>query len=319
MKFVSGMSNLRNLLYIFLFVILPFVVKPQEEKRTASIKEAEDSLALLMNQIYSDSPFSIKEVANSRFIDILKATFVDEKVFNYPFDSLKHIGKIKSEDKKVRIFSWNFPQSGGYQKYYGFILLKKEKGGIQLIELIDERKSITNPIKDILTPNNWMGTLYYSISNVSYKGKIYYLLLGLDFNSMFSSKKIIDILSFDKEMQPKFGSSIFHVGDAVLSRVVFEFSARANMMLRYIPETKTIVFDHLSPYRPDFEGNYQFYGPDFTYDGFKFEKGSWVYVRDLDLRNSKRDPTKPKESPEKIPDPGFLYKSKGGIPMQIIK
>lgn len=311
------MSNLRNLLYIFLFVILPFVVKSQEGKRTVSIKEAEDSLTLLMKQIYSDSPISIKEVANNRFIDILKATFLDDRVFNYPFDSLKHIGKIKSEDKKVRIFSWNLPQPGDYQKYYGFVLLQKEKGGIQVIELTDNRKSITNPIKEILRPNNWMGALYYSITDVSYNGITYYILLGLDFNNEFSSKKIIDVLSFDKQMELSFGLNIFHVGEVVLSRVVFEFSARANMTLRYIPETKTIVFDHLSPSRPDFEENYQFYGPDFSFDGFKLDKGNWVYVRNLDLRNSKREPVKLKESPEKFPDPGFLYKSKGGVPMQI--
>jgi hypothetical protein len=33
------------------------------------------------------------------------------------------------------------------------------------------------------------------------------------------------------------------------------------------------------------EGNYQFYGPDFTYDGLKFEKGIWVSYSNIDVTN----------------------------------
>ena len=164
-----------------------------------------------------------------------------------------------------------------------------------------------------------MGALYYSVLESLYQGKTYYTLLGFDFNSLFSSKKIVEILTFGLGDEPVFGANIFKVDNSFIARVVFEFSARATMTLRYIPESQTIVFDHLSPYRPDFAGNYQFYGPDFTFDGFKLENGCWRYVRNIDIRNTKREPAKPKDKPEKLPEPGFLYKSKGGLPMQIIK
>ena len=45
------------------------------------------------------------------------------------------------------------------------------------------------------------------------------------------------------------------------------------MMLRYDDKLKMIVFDHLSPSKPSYEGKYQYYGPDFSYDGLIFEKG----------------------------------------------
>ncbi len=313
------MFYLRFTFSVFLLIISPFIAISQESGKLLSIKEAEDSLNSLMKQIYSDNSISTKETANNNLIDLFRMTLIKEEAFDYPFDSLKHIGKVKSENKRVRIFSWNFPQSGGYQKYFGFILLKKSKGNIQLYELTDNRKSITNPIRDILGARNWMGALYYTIADISYKGKTQYILLGLDFNNLFSSKKIIDVLTFGKNMEPIFGSNVFQVENNTLCRVIFEYSARVNMMLRYIPESKTIVFDHLSPSRPDFEDNYQFYGPDFTYDGFRFEKGRWIYVRDLDLRNSKREPAKPRDSPERFPDPGFLYKSKGGLSNRVLK
>lgn len=310
------MIYFRKLLCLLFLSILAFIAKSQDvEKR--SLQEIEDSLTVLMKQIYSDSPFSSREVANIKFHSLLGVVLAKEDAFDYPFDSLKHIGRIKSEDRKIRVFTWNLPQSGGYQKYYGFIVAKN--GNTQIFDLTDNRKAIINPIKDILSPQNWMGSLYYSIIDESYKGQTYYILLGFDFNNLFSSKKVIDVLSFGKDSEPIFGSGIFKVGDTFLNRVVFEFSARISMTLRYNKDSKTIVFDHLSPSRPDFSDNYQFYGPDFSYDGFKFDNGYWIYVRDLDMKNQKRKPVKLPDSPEKVPDPGFLYKSGGKLPKEIVK
>jgi len=305
------MFYFRCLTFSFFVSILAFGAKSQDIENR-SLKEVEDSLAVLMRQIYSDSPFPIREVANTKLHNLLRVVLAKEEAFDYPFDSLKHIGKIKSDDKKVRIFTWNLPLSGGYQKYYGFIVLKN--GNAHIFELSDNRKLIANPIKEILSPQNWMGALYYSIIDKTDNGQTYYILLGFDFNNLFSSKKMIDVLSFGKDSEPVFGSSIFKVGDAILNRVVFEFSARASMSLRYIADSKTIVFDHLSPSRPDFNGNYQFYGPDFSFDGFRFDKGYWVYVKDLEMKNSKRKSAKRPESPEKNPESGFLYRSKDVLP-----
>jgi hypothetical protein len=33
------------------------------------------------------------------------------------------------------------------------------------------------------------------------------------------------------------------------------------------------------------EGKYEFYGPDFTYDGLKFEKGVWIHYQNIDITN----------------------------------
>jgi hypothetical protein len=308
----------RILLGSLVFIIINFGANAQDVSGL-SFKQVEDSLSTLIKRVSSDNSFSAKEDANNRFLSLLHASLSKEGAFDYPFDSLKNIGKITSEDGKVKIFTWNLPLAGDYQKYFGFILYKKDKRNTLVFELSDSRKSIKDPTKEILGYQSWMGALYYSIVEQTYRGKTYYMLLGLDFNNIFSSKKIIEVLTFGKNSEPVFGSDVFKVGDDFLSRIVFEFSARATMILRYISDSQTIVFDHLSPSSPDYSGNFQFYGPDFTYDGFKYDKGLWVYVRNLDLRNPRREPVKLKESPEKLPEPGFLYKSKGGLPMQISK
>ena len=315
MKLFRTMYCSRIWLVSMLLFFSIFTVGAQE----LPLKSVEDSLATLMKKIYSDSPVSVREMANDEFIKLFEATVARVDAFDYSFDSLKYIGKVVSEDKKIKVFSWNFPLSGGYQKYYGFILLKNKKGELRLVELTDNRKVIGNPIKDILSPNSWMGALYYSVIDASYKGQTYYVLLGFDFNNLFTSKKIIDVLRIGERGELTFGSDVFYVGESSLSRIIFEFSARATMMLRYIPESQTIVFDHLSPSRPDYAENFQYYGPDFSYDGFRFEKGKWVYVRNLDLRNPKREPVKPIKSDENFVQPGFIYKSKGGLPMIIKK
>lgn len=315
MYLLKNMSSIRIFLSTVVLVLIIYNSKCQDVN-DIYFNQIEDSVKVQMGHIVKENSFSKKEEANNNVLSLFRNSLIKEGAFNYPFDSLKNIGRIRSKDGKLRIFTWNLPLAGGYQRYFGFIMYKKSKGKTLVFELNDSRQTINVPIKELLGNSNWMGALYYSLIEQVYKGKTYYLLLGFDFNNIYSSKKIIEVLTFGKDYKPIFGSNIFKVGDDVLSRVVFEYSARVTMTLRYIPELQTIVFDHLSPSSPDYADNYQFYGPDFTFDGFKYEKGSWIYVRNLDMRNPRREPVKPHEDPEKLPEPGFLYKTKSGLPMQ---
>ncbi|MHC1705239.1 MAG: hypothetical protein AB9846_15130 [Tenuifilaceae bacterium] len=305
-----------SLLLVLIFFVI--VINAQDVNKQ-SFKEIEKSLNTLVKKIAIEKSFATKEETNNQLVEYFRSALEKKGSIDYPFDSLKNIGKLVSKDRNVRIFTWDISQVGGNYKYYGFIQVRKDKKNTLVFELNDCRNSVKDQVNEILGVQSWIGALYYSIIEEEFKGKKNYILLGFDFNNAFSSKKIIEVLTFDDNYNPIFGSKLFKVGDINLSRVIFEFSARATLMLRYIADSKIIVFDHLSPSRPDFEGNYQFYGPDFSYDGFRFEKGEWVYTPDLDLRNPSRDRPKPIDTIQKLPEPGFLYKSKGGIPMQIVK
>jgi hypothetical protein len=68
-----------------------------------------------------------------------------------------------------------------------------------------------------------------------------------------------------------------------LNRIIFEFNERVQVTLEYNEVMKMIVFDHLSPSRPSLEGQYQFYGPDFSYDGLLFEDGIWKHYSDIQI------------------------------------
>jgi hypothetical protein len=64
------------------------------------------------------------------------------------------------------------------------------------------------------------------------------------------------------------------------------------MMLRYDKNSEMIILDHLAPPSDLYKDNFRFYGPDFSYDGYVYEKGNWVLTKDIDVRNPK--PVQPK-------------------------
>jgi hypothetical protein len=128
---------------------------------------------------------------------------------------------------------------------------------------------------------------------VKYKKKKYYVLLGWDGNNRISNKRLIDVLYFTEKGFPKFGDAIFSSESGkVKKRIIFEYQAGLVMSLRYEDEKNAIVFDHLSPSNPSLEGQFSFYGPDFSYDMMQFKDGKWIYIKDVLPRNDKGKPDK---------------------------
>lgn len=272
-----------------------------------TLEKREDSLSVLLNAIVKAEAIDQKMVLNQQFAHLLKESLFDESSMDYPFEKLKNIGILSTPSKKVRIFTWNIPQTVGKQIYYGLIQIKRNDF-YSVFSLNDSRSEVTSPQVEVLNPKKWWGALYYYIDERKVGDKSIYTLLGVEMNNLFSTRRVIETLWFNEKNEPVFGAPVFSVNKQVINRVIFEYSARTNMVLKYLPEKEMIVFDHLSPQRPDLVGNYQFYGPDFSYDAFRFEKGLWVFTPDIDLRNEKRiKPITPIEAPEKNPEPGFLY------------
>ena len=74
---------------------------------------------------------------------------------------------------------------------------------------------------------------------------------------------------------------------------MFECSQEVSMSLRYNKKQNRIIYSHLGPRQEGgvLEGQYQYYGPDGSFDALEFKKGKWVTVEDIDARNdrSKKD------------------------------
>jgi hypothetical protein len=274
-----------------------------------NLVQAEDSLSKLLSTMVKEENFSKKMEMNSNFVDYFSEVLELEGSFEYPFDSLKNIGRLRSTDGKIRIINWNLPLTAGHHKYFGFVQVKQIEQ-VKLFPLVDRRSEISNPQMEINGPEKWFGALYYHIETNTNKGKTFYTLLGFDFNNLFTSRRVIEVMSLSDTGDPVMGAPIFNIKKQTINRVIFEHSARVKMLLRFDEALGMIVFDHLSPSRSDLTGNYQFYGPDFSYDGFRFEEGTWVYYSNIDLRNPSREtPPRPLTPPEENPEPGFLYRS----------
>jgi hypothetical protein len=212
-------------------------------------------------------------------------SFLNEPAsFKHQFDSLTTIGTVKPRDEMFKVYTWNIPYYDGTHDFFGYIQFNPDKNETKkIIELTHVSKKITNIESATITPSNWYGALYYEVVDKKYKGETYYTLLAYNPHDLFTKKKFVDILNIDEHGMVTFGKPVFKMDNQIKHRVVFEYSARVGMMLRFIENMDMIVYDHLSPPSPAYEGRFQYYGPDFSYDGFTFDKGYWLHQKDIQI------------------------------------
>ena len=228
----------------------------------------------------------IKIVAHridSIFIEILsnESSFVDS------LSDLKNYSSILlSDDKKVRVITWNTYNESGEFYYYGYIQFYSEKNDeFHFVRLFDESENIINSQSNFLDQKKWFGCLYYEIITTRYKKNKYYTLLGWDGNNFTTNKKIVEVLTLKKD-KPKFGFD-FELGNKKNKRLIFEYNQQAAMTLRWDKRNKMIIWDHLAPISQKYIGMPEYYGPDFSHDAIKFKKGKWLFYEDIDIKNPK--------------------------------
>jgi hypothetical protein len=235
----------------------------------------------------SDIPDTEKDSLNTAITGIFSSILIRPESFFYPWHELDMIGKIKTNDMQLNLFTWHMEKSNNIYEYYGILQYripgKKKKDKIMVFPLADKSVSLKNPEKPVLTPDNWYGSLYYSVSAFTHRKKTWYALLGFDFNDAFSHKKCIEILHFENN-KPVFGGEIKLEKDEV-ARLIFEYSSNVVMSLRYDDKVQKVVFDHLVPLEPIFKGFYRFYVPDGSYDALTFSNGTFTLEKDVDARN----------------------------------
>jgi hypothetical protein len=251
------------------------------------IRESEIQLRQLSDSINRGSSDPVREAALAAFNPVFFDLLSNPETYNYPFDSLKAVSKLASPDGKLRIFTWlAVSRQEGTCRQFGVLQRKNPVSGkITTIGLLELNIPTEEAEKAELKSNSWAGALYYDVIERKIQKRTCYFVLGWKGNDRLSTKKVIDVITFDEWDNVAFGLPVFTDGKTTKYRVIFEFNAQAVMLLRYDKKKKMIVFDHLSPSSPSLKGQYRHYGPDFTYDGYQFKKGNWNYKSNLDLRN----------------------------------
>lgn len=204
------------------------------------------------------------------------------------------LSRVDAPDGKFRLFTWNIPLADGSHRFEG-LLLVRDKGKTAVVELHDATAALGTPERSQEGADRWYGALYYAVIPVKRGGKTLYTLLGWKGYSRVETRKVVEVLSF-KGTAPRFGAELFDALEAHgkparvrKSRLIFGFNFQVSMSLKWDAANTRIVCDHLSPSRPDLEGQWPFHGPDMSYDAYVWEKNHWAYQRDIDARGTGRD------------------------------
>jgi hypothetical protein len=208
-----------------------------------------------------------------------------DSVFTHKFTNIRYLGQITSPDSKIKIVTWNLLLTKTKSHYYCYLLKKDAKGKGHKVYSLSALYT-DDPIKKNIDYNqsNWYGALYYDIRPFKYRGNICWILLGIDYGNPLVTRKIIDVLNFSEDGSLLFGMKWFKSGDQISSREVFEYSSDGTMSLRF-NSRNSIVFDHLVPINPLQKGDRKFYGSDYSFDAYIFDKELWTLKINVDARN----------------------------------
>ncbi|NVO18353.1 MAG: hypothetical protein HXX13_01560 [Bacteroidetes bacterium] len=289
---------MKNHLYILILIvsglIYPFSLCAQIDNKLLAMQ---DTLVRLSKEIWKAKDDSSKIQANKAFLSKYKEVLTLPSAFNFPFDSLATISRLKSDDAMLRITTWNIPLNNGTYKYFGFIELKNGK----VFNLVQAERRDLGWENKILSLDHWYGAIYYKLISQKVKKEYVYTLIGWDGNDESSNYKLIDILSFDSNGIPVFGKGLFKTSEGIKNRVLIEYAKNTTALVRYdnqslkiqkgnrVKEKKMwmIVMDKLIPMMPSMTGIRKYYVPSGdTHDAYLFRDGFWTFVENISAGNS---------------------------------
>ncbi len=280
------MSKIKTFFKLFLILFLLLGAKSFAQN-LQDIDNLNDSAVSLFAKLKNSDNDNLILSLSFKIDSVLTKIFSNEGTFNYDFSALKkYCSILKSDDGRFNIITWNNFLSTGEFNYFGYIQYKSPKANkFYFYKLRDKSASIEKPQFANLNYKKWYGCIYYEIITKKSRKKTLYTLLGWDGNNFLTNKKIIEVITFPNK-KPVFGYS-FVINGEKYKRLIFEYNEQASMVLRWNKKLKMIVWDHLAPKEPKYTGMYQFYGPDFTYDGLVFKKKKWNFVDNIVVSNSK--------------------------------
>ena len=246
------------------------------------LKAKEDTLQQYARYLITDTLTEDRMISDSIFTRTLVRALQIKNSFWYPFDSIKGISKLYAPDSLFRIFTWGMQYDEYYSRQKGAIQMRTKDGSLKLIPLRDVSEFTDNAMDSVRSKSNWIGAIYYNIIKTQHKGKNFYTLFGIDYNSIRSTKKWIEVLTFNEKNEAVFGGPLFSYEQDSLKkapqyRFGLEYKKDARVLVNYIEEVNMILVDHLVSENDEPENAWTMV-PDGDNEGFKWDNGKWVHV-----------------------------------------
>ncbi len=296
-------------LSFLLFLFLPFGLFAQElatntAQKTDSTKKVEVDPALMKKEmdiktvfdsiLTRDTRDADRVRLNDLIYDKLLSMLKDSGSFTHPFDSLKNLGKIYSDDYSIRVYTWCCEMEDMSYKFWG-IIQDLDNDAIYPMTQLNGQVYVPGPTQQILL-KRWYGALYYKVIRVSKKkDDPKYIMLGWSQPNVNTKMKILEVLDIKpEEHKVMLGDKIFKGYKGKKNyRHVFTYCSDLAISLKYEEQEKRFVFDHLTPLSDDRGNARGCNGPDMSYDALKRKKrwfrktDNWVIKKDVDVRNIK--------------------------------
>ncbi len=273
---------MRYFLSIFLLYTFFNGLAQQSANGFKQLRAEEDSIKKYSREMILNKTASQRFINDSifirQFVKVLKSSYS----FNYPFNSLETISKIYAPDSSFRIFSWQFQRDEDQYRQRGAIQMKTADGSLKLFPLIDMSDYTQQPQDSVRTGSSWIGAIYYGIVMKTHNDHKYYTLLGYDDNNMRSTKKWIEVLTFN-EKGPVFGGPFFNIKNSDLkvspnaARFYLEYKKDGRARMNYDKELDMIMLDHLVSESNEPDKPYTLV-PDGDYQGLRWINGQWTLV-----------------------------------------
>lgn len=274
----------------FLYLIILLTVSTAISNGQTPVNDTPVVLEKLFHRLVTKYEDSDRIRINDSVSTIIDSYVRSDTIINHNFKKLRYLGQITSPDSLLKIVTWNLVLEGGHSRYFCYLVRKQENGAenriYRLSTVYNENEIRTDTTYDV---QHWYGALYYDIKPYVIDYKKFWLVLGIDYGNPFITRKIIDVLSFGPDDSLVFGQKWFDDGERKKFRDIFEYSSNAIMSLKFESDS-SIVFDHLVPLAPNLKDDRQYYGPDYSSDGYYLKDGTWRLAINIDARNRNLPP-----------------------------
>ncbi len=200
----------------------------------ALMADYQSQLQALFEQVYTAPTDNERYHANELALQLLAEALGQENSIKWQWDFGSRVSVLTAPDKKFRIFTWPVVNDDGEYECFGFVQsLDEKKDEYDVYPLYDKSQEIVNRQEDLLTHDNWFGTVYQELITTTYEGKTYYTLLGSCVVDALTQRKVIEPICFKStHSQPQFGQNLFRK-ERNIRRVVLEYTTKAMVSLSY--------------------------------------------------------------------------------------